>query len=315
MGEPEKLDYHILDISSYGRLTSIFDQPGMFLPHPQLSVAAVAENDKREIVGVAILQTVLHMEPWWTRPDWAGKVSIPLLQDLLEDRAKKSILFPGYLVTLTDPKHETLARIRGLQKIPATAVYRRGIRSDATLEATLSGLFGGGGQTGQQKALTTQETASSAFGLAQAEATIPAATSGLTSSLNFFQTLLSGNRTAIAQAISPDVQNIQTQAAAAQKSTDEFAPRGGGATAANEESRFGTAKQISDLFTGARSAGASGVTSISSLLGNLGSSLLSGSESTASNTVGQLAQSQQNQQQQQAAAGQAIGSLVALLAA
>lgn len=119
------LDYHILDMKEWGRLGALFQGEDMYVPHPQLSVAAVAETAEREIVGVGLLQTVLHMEPWWTRPDYAGKVSIPLLQDLLEKRAEKSVLFPGYIVTVTDARHETLARIRGLQKIPATALYAK----------------------------------------------------------------------------------------------------------------------------------------------------------------------------------------------
>lgn len=178
----------------------------------------------------------------------------------------------------------------------------------------MSSLFGGGGgQTSQQKALTAAETQAVQYGTSAAESIIPQATTGLTSALNFFQTLLSGNTNQIAAAISPDVQNIKTQANTAEQTAAEFAPRGGGATAANEEARFGTAKSIADLFTGARTAGAQGVTSISSLLGNLGTSLLGGAESTAANTVSQLQTSQQMQQQQQAAAGSAIGSLVALL--
>jgi len=178
----------------------------------------------------------------------------------------------------------------------------------------MSSLFGGGGQSAAQRELTKAQTEAVKFGTQQAESTIPAATSGLTSALSFFQTLLSGDRNAVAAAISPDVQNIETQYETARRTGDEFSPRGGGATAANEESRFGEAKSIADLFTGARTAGAQGVASLSSLLGNLGSSLLSGAESTAAGIQSNLLASQENQQQQQAAAGSAIGSLVALIA-
>ena len=179
----------------------------------------------------------------------------------------------------------------------------------------MTSLFGGsGGQTGAEKKLTTTETNVVNYGLTQAEGTIPAATAGLTSSLNFFQTLLSGNQTAIAAAEAPDIANIEQQYSTAQKTGDEFSARGGGATAANEESRFGEASSIADLFTQARTTGAAGVSSISGLLAQLGLGELGVSSSTAANTVSQLQASQQGQQAQQAAAGQAVGSLVALLA-
>jgi hypothetical protein len=175
-------------------------------------------------------------------------------------------------------------------------------------------LFGGsGGQTKQEKALTQTETNIANYGFQQAQSTIPAATSGLESSLNFFQTLLSGDRNAIAALEAPDIMNTQQQYEAARKTSDEFSPRGGGATAANEESRFSEASDIAKLFTQARSTGAAGVASLSQLLAGLGTSELGQSSTTAANTVGQLQTSQQMQQQQQAGLGAGIGSLVALL--
>jgi hypothetical protein len=179
----------------------------------------------------------------------------------------------------------------------------------------MPGLFGSsGGQTKQEKALTTTETNIANYGLSQAQSTLPTATSGLESSLSFFQTLLSGNRNAIAAEVAPDVENIETQYDTAQKANAEFAPRGGGATAAQEESRFQEAASIAPLFTQARETGATGAASVSDMIAQLGLGELGVSSSTAANTVGQLQTSQQMQQQQQAAAGSAIGGLIALLA-
>lgn len=188
-----------------------------------------------------------------------------------------------------------------------------GVQQDLEGSIPTSSLFGGGGPSKQQNQLYSAEAGAVNFGLSQAETTLPAATAGLTSSLNFFQTLLSGNQNAIAAAVSPDVQNIETQYTTAQRTTDEFSPRGGGATAANEESRFGEANQIANLFTQARMTGAEGVANISSLLANLGLGEMGVSTGAASSLSGQLLAQQQNEQQQQAAAGAAIGSLAALI--
>lgn len=175
-------------------------------------------------------------------------------------------------------------------------------------------LFGGGGQTSQQKTLTNTENSIAQFGLSEAKQTIPEATSGLESSLNFFSTLLSGNQNAINSLEAPDIANINTQYHQAQKSTAEFSPRGGGSAALLEEAPFQKASSIAQLFTNARSTGATGVASIAQMLSQLGMGELGQSSSTSANTYSQLLASQQNQEQNQAAAGSAIGSLVALLA-
>lgn len=179
----------------------------------------------------------------------------------------------------------------------------------------MSSLFGGGGgQTKQQRELTGVETDIAKYGLSQAKSTIPAATSGLESSLNFFQTLLSGDRNAIAALESPDIINTQQQYESARKTADEFSPRGGGATAASEESRFSEASDIAKLFTSARSKGAEGVATISSMLANLGLGELGASSSAANAGFQNIETSKENQQQQQAGLGAGIGSLIALLA-
>jgi len=178
----------------------------------------------------------------------------------------------------------------------------------------VSGLFGGGGQTGAEKKLTGAETQAVQFGLGQAEGTLPQATTALQGPLKFFQALLSGDRSTIMSALSPEISSLTSQYATASKTQQEFAPRGGGRAASLEEKPYAEAGTIEQLIQGAQETGAEGVSSIASMLGQLGLGELGVSSSTAANTVSQLQTSQQNQQQQQAAAGSAIGGLVALLA-
>jgi hypothetical protein len=117
--------YRILNINEYDCLKPIFDGLHFNLPHRQLSVAAIAESPSEGIVGGAVLQTVLHMEPWWVKEGWKGKVSLPSLQNLLEDRARKSMVFPGYLVTIAGEREGSLAAVRGLVKLPNASVWVR----------------------------------------------------------------------------------------------------------------------------------------------------------------------------------------------
>jgi len=196
----------------------------------------------------------------------------------------------------------------------------------------MPGLFGGSGpgQNAQEKALTTAETGlvgtqtqAANFGLSTAEKYLPTAFSTLTGPggpLQYYQTLASGNPSAISQLIAPDVANISSQYTQAQKATDEFGARGGGATAANAEAQYGEAGAIASLFTGARQTGETGLSTIAQLLGSMslgsfsaGAGSAAGAASTAGSTVGQLQTQQQMQQQAQAALGGGLGSIIALL--
>lgn len=179
----------------------------------------------------------------------------------------------------------------------------------------MPGLFGGnGGQTKQQQDLTTSETNLVNTGLAQASTTIPAATSAATSGLDYFQALLSGDRGKIMSAISPEVSSLTSQYASAAKTSQEFAPRGGGRAAALEERPYTQAGSIEQLVQGAQATGAAGVGGFAQILASLGLGEEGVSSSTAANAFGQLETTKENQQQQQAAAGAAIGGLVSLLA-
>jgi len=177
----------------------------------------------------------------------------------------------------------------------------------------LSFLFGGGGQTSQQKALTGVQTESAKFGLGEAKKNLPKAGETLSTVGNFFQALMSGDRNAIMNVLAPEVDSLTSQYDTGRKTAEEFAPRGGGRGAALEELPFRKAGEINKLVQGAEDKGAAGLTSISSLFGQLGLGELSGGNTAANSAFSNTQAAKENQQQQQAAAGQAVGSLIALL--
>jgi hypothetical protein len=178
----------------------------------------------------------------------------------------------------------------------------------------MSFLFGGsGGQTKEQKALTTAETQSAQFGLGQAQQNLPKASASLDKVGNFFQALMSGDRNAILNVLAPEVDTLTSQYDTGRKTAEEFAPRGGGRAAALEGLPFRKAGEIDKLVQGAQQTGASGLTSVAQLFGGLGTSELGAGTTAATTAFGDIQTAKENQQQQQAAAGQAIGSLVALL--
>ena len=116
-------------------------------------------------------------------------------------------------------------------------------------------------------------------------------------------------------AIEPAVNSLTSQYEAGRVAENEFAPRGGGRTAADVTAPWQEEAGISGLVSQAQEAGAAGVTSIDQLL----ASLTTGAGSVASNTLGNQAtslnQQQQTSQDAGAATGQGIGALIALLAA
>jgi hypothetical protein len=180
----------------------------------------------------------------------------------------------------------------------------------------VSTIFGsGGGQTKAQQNLTGAETNIVNYGMNQAKSTIPTATSGLDSALSFFQALMSGNKEAITSTLGPSINSLTSQYATAKRVNNEFNPRGGGATAGNEEAQWSEAGQIQNLVSGAQTTGASGVASISEMLAQLGLGELGQASTTAANTDAQLQASLQNQQAQQTQLGSAAGSFLALLTA
>lgn len=115
--------------------------------------------------------------------------------------------------------------------------------------------------------------------------------------------------------IAPSVQSLTSQYEAGRVAENEFAPRGGGRTAADVTAPWEEQGKISTLVSEAQTAGASGVTSIDQLLASLTEGSAAGASATLGNLGQQLNQQQQTSQAAGAQTGQGIGALIALLAA
>lgn len=177
----------------------------------------------------------------------------------------------------------------------------------------MPGLFGHSGQTSAQQNLTNTQASIAKTGETLGTQTLGTATSALQGPLSFFQALLSGNRQAIMQALSPEISTLSSQYNTGEQTAEEFAPRGGGRAAALEGLPFQEAGQIENLVQGAQTEGAQGETQIGSILSELGLGELGVGTQSASAADAEIQQSVENQQQQQAQAGAGIGSLIGLL--
>src|SRR5207245_2627957 len=82
--------------------------------------------------------------------------------------------------------------------------------------------------------------------------------------------LLSGDRQEMLQAVAPEVNAIRGQGATGRRALSQFAPRGGGTTAALAEEPFRESGQITNLLNTVRPEAAKGLTQLGALLGNLG---------------------------------------------
>jgi hypothetical protein len=177
----------------------------------------------------------------------------------------------------------------------------------------VSFLFGGGGQSKEQKGLTSAQTDISKFGLGEAKKNLPKAGEDLSKVGNFFQALMSGDRNAILNVLAPEVDTLTSQYDTGRKTAEEFAPRGGGRGAALEELPFRKAGEINKMVQGAQEKGASGLTSVASLFSQLGLGEIGAGTSAANSAFSNIQTAKENQQAQQASAGEAIGGLIALL--
>lgn len=155
-----------------------------------------------------------------------------------------------------------------------------------------------------QTGLATAQTQASQFATGQAESILPNVG-------NFLNTLVSGDTNAIMGLLQPQISSLSQQYAQAETASAEFAPRGGGRTAAVEEAPFQEANQISTLVNTERQNAVGEA-------GQLGLGELSGGTTAAATASSSLetAQSQANEAvQQQQQAGESIGALLSLLVA
>jgi hypothetical protein len=121
------LHYRILPPDEWPRLEPIFKELNAFLPPSFLATAAVAENSEHRIVGLAILQAVLHAEPWYVDTKYSGLVNLHHLWKLLEELPQKKaheVLTPGFLIVAPDEKIKRLAEIAGFGEIAGTLMRK-----------------------------------------------------------------------------------------------------------------------------------------------------------------------------------------------
>jgi hypothetical protein len=172
---------------------------------------------------------------------------------------------------------------------------------------------GGGGQTKEEKALEQAETQAIQLGLSEAKGTIPQATAALQDPLKFFQALLTGDRATLMSVLGPEITSLTSQYDTASRAASEFAPRGGGRTAALQTTPYKEAADISGLIGQARQTGAAGVESVAGMLSQLGLGELGVATSTAAAARGAAETEQQTKIAAQQQAGQGVGELLALL--
>jgi hypothetical protein len=155
-------------------------------------------------------------------------------------------------------------------------------------------LFGGGGSSKTDRTNTLQGFTNSKnlfnFALPSAEAgaktgaaTTAAGTNAMGSSLDYFKTLMSGNRAATQQAIAP-VANQQASAAdASRKQLDASGTaRGGGVASTNADAKTKQMASIDNLLFGAQTEGAKGTADTSKALAATGTA----ESSTAAQLLG-----------------------------
>ena len=88
--------------------------------------------------------------------------------------------------------------------------------------------------------------------------------------LDFYKTLLTGNRTALAQLLGPEIQNIGKQYSTAFNTSAELNPRSGAGATMRAELPFSQARDIGNLFMQVRPMAAQNLFAVGSDFGRLG---------------------------------------------
>lgn len=138
----------------------------------------------------------------------------------------------------------------------------------------------------------------------------------LTGPLDWFRKLLTGDSTALMQAVAPAVQSLTGQYGQAEKAVKAFQPRGGERNKVLAELPFRKAGDIATLIGGAQEKGAAGLADIAGLLGQLGlGSTGAGTSAANAGLYGAGLMREQSMQEQEAKrkAGSGIGSFLGSL--
>lgn len=107
------------------------------------------------------------------------------------------------------------------------------------------------------------------------------ATPALQNSLNYWQTLLSGDRTAMSQALGPEIQQYSQGQQNALTNMSQFAPRSGARATMIGEMPFQSAQTIGNMFASLRPQAAQQVGALGSTLGSMATSAYGGSNAGA----------------------------------
>jgi hypothetical protein len=128
-----EITYTLLPSKDWKRLQPIFEKLNAYLPSDFTSAAAVALNQEGEIVGLNMLQLVLHCEPLWVDQRYSGRVNFLRLFEMLETFAKfktKSLVAPGYLLVAPNEKIEKMAQLAGFHKLEGTVWVKQFTQED-----------------------------------------------------------------------------------------------------------------------------------------------------------------------------------------
>lgn len=166
-------------------------------------------------------------------------------------------------------------------------------------------------------ALIAQQTEASKFALGEARQVLPQARETLQDPLDFWKTILGGDRQEMLSVLAPEVNTIVSQYDTARRSLTNLAPRGGGRSAIQAESRFEEANAIQRLLQESRRRAAGEVADIGGRLTTLGVSELGISTGATGNLISSLLQAETAKRGQNIGAftdiGVGIGEILALL--
>lgn len=192
-----------------------------------------------------------------------------------------------------------------LAAIPAI-IGAASIGGAASVGSALIAKSGGG----SSKDLIKQQTKNAAFAQEQGAENVKAGRDALQLPLDYYKTLLSGDRNALLTAAAPDVNTVVSQYDSALKQANEF---GGLDPTQAAELRFKKAGDITNLLLGKRKEGAQGTERIGGTLLGAGNSELG----IASGATGSALQAQATRDaagsQASGEIGAGIGSIIAAL--
>lgn len=192
----------------------------------------------------------------------------------------------------------------------------------------MGGLFGGGGLSGDQKRQIQAQTAlaQQLGGISGQAANLGGAYAGMSTpalgqAMDYWSKLLSGDRTAMAQTLGPEVQQISQGQQNALTNVSQFTPRSGARATTMAQLPFQQARDVGNLYASVRPAAAQNLGNLGVGTGQLatgaygaatGAGSSGGSLYTQMLQAEQAARQMQNQNQQ--AAGQAMFELLMMAA-